>query len=82
MDLVLCQIVVAQMMPGMLLASGSGGGSSSVSTFLSVATEVFTWIFTQAATVVTFIFDHPVLLISLAMVLVFAAVGMVRRFLR
>lgn len=61
-----------------VLASG-GGSSESLTTVLSMGTELWTWLITQMGALVTFIFAHPLILTMFVIMLVGLIIGMFMR---
>lgn len=62
-----------------VLASGGGGSSESLTTILSMGTELWTWLITQMGALVTFIFAHPLILTMFVIMLVGLIIGMFMR---
>lgn len=53
--------------------------ASSITGLLQMATEMFTWFITSMGTLVTFIIDHPIVIVGFLILLVGAVVGMFMR---
>lgn len=60
----------------------SGGGTSDLSSILSSATSLATWIITTIGSFLSFIVDNPVILVLFLMMLVSFAVGILFRIWR
>lgn len=56
-----------------------GGSSSSLSSILSSATEMLTWFITSMGSLLTFVFDNPVILCMFLIVMCGSVVGMLMR---
>lgn len=66
-----------------LISSASGGGSASdLSSILSAATSLVTWIITTIGSFLSFITENPVILVLFLMMLVSFAVGILFRIWR
>lgn len=59
-----------------------GGGTADLSSILSAATSLATWIITTIGSFLTFITENPVILVLFLMMLVSFAVGMLFRIWR
>lgn len=66
-------------MSGILLSGTSPGDLASI---LSAATQLATWIITTIGSFLTFIIEHPVILVLFLMMLVSFAVGILFRIWR
>lgn len=62
-------------------ASTGGGSSESITSILTMAGELFTWLISQMGALITFIFAHPLILLMVAVMLCGLVVGMFLRIL-
>lgn len=62
----------------MFLATASTG----LSDFTSLGTELLSWLITTMGTILTFLMQHPIALISIIFSLIVAAVGMIFNILK
>lgn len=63
-------------------ALSSGGNTGDLSSILTAATQLVTWIITTIGSFLTFIVDNPVILVLFLMMIVSFAVGMLFRIWR
>lgn len=65
----------------LFFGSASSGGSTteSLTSVLSMATELYTWLLSQMGALITFIFAHPLIITMLLVTLAGLVVGMFGR---
>lgn len=66
-------------MTGVML---SGDTTGSISSILELATELFSWLLTNMGLLVTWILEHPLILIGFVLMLCGAVVGFAMRIWR
>lgn len=71
-------VVAPSAFQGILLTVDS---SNSIGTFLTMATEVLTWMITGMGSVLSFMFSNTVILFGLAMFACVAVIGAIRKML-
>ena len=65
-------------MPGLVILA-EGNAVADISTFTSMGTSVLTWLVTTWGTIINFMLTHPICFIGLALWLIVAAIGIVRK---
>lgn len=65
-----------------IFAGGTGGDNGSLSSILTAATELVTWVITSIGSFLSFILQNPVILVLFLMMLVSFAVGILFRIWR